>query len=179
MGCRARGSQRLPKEVQLKSQSLGVNWKTECCVHLSIRLPRARPAAVRDLQMGVAMEASSTSHFLAEFICEFPVLVPVPSCKHRRGRVVFSCLKGGCGESPACKPPTRVSCRTCHVTVSHPSMLPLSVSSQDVANEPQPLLGAHSSPAVSDGDMSSRELPLTPSSWRSQRQSLHSDPPPR
>lgn len=39
--------------------------------------------------MGVAMEASSTSYFLTEFISEFPVLVPVPSCKYRRGRSLF------------------------------------------------------------------------------------------
>lgn len=49
------------------------------------------PAVGRDLQMGVAMEASSSSHFLAEFISELPVLVPVPSCKYRRGGVPSSC----------------------------------------------------------------------------------------
>lgn len=39
--------------------------------------------------MGVAMEAPSRSHFLSEFISEFPVLVP--SCRHRRGGVPPSC----------------------------------------------------------------------------------------
>lgn len=47
------------------------------------------PAVGRELQMGVAMEAPSRSHFLSEFISEFPVLVP--SCRHRRGGVPPSC----------------------------------------------------------------------------------------
>lgn len=43
--------------------------------------PRFRmlPAVSRELQMGVAMEASSSSHFLAEFISQFPVPLPVPA----------------------------------------------------------------------------------------------------
>lgn len=49
------------------------------------------PAVGRDLQMGVAMEASSSSHFLTEFISKFPVPMPVPSCKYRRGGVPSSC----------------------------------------------------------------------------------------
>lgn len=49
------------------------------------------PAVGRELQMGVAMEASSSSYFLPEFISEFPVPVPVPSCKYRRGGVPSSC----------------------------------------------------------------------------------------
>lgn len=47
------------------------------------------PAVGRELQMGVAVAAPSSSHFLAEFISKLPV--PVPSCKYRRGGVSSSC----------------------------------------------------------------------------------------
>lgn len=52
------------------------------------------PAAGRDLQMGVAMEASSSSHFLTEFVSEFPAPGPAPSCEHRRGGVPPACRLG-------------------------------------------------------------------------------------
>lgn len=68
------------------------------------------PAAGRELQMGVAMEASSSSRFLTEFISEFPVPMPVPSCKYRHGGGPFflqsqSCAESGCGWKPAWEPP--------------------------------------------------------------------------
>lgn len=59
--------------------------------------------------------------------------------------------------------------------LSHPSVLSF-VSSQDGASKPQPVLGNARVQLVSDGDMSSWEFPLPPSSWRNQWQSFHSAP---
>lgn len=137
--------------------------------------------------MGVAMEASSTSHFLTEFICEFPMLVPVPSCKYRRGGVPFSCCLVTTWRADVARlqpssllppEPELVVEPAMSQFLSHPSMLSF-VSSWDGASKPQPVLGNARVQLVSDGDMSSWEFPLPPSSWRNQWQPFHSDPPPR
>lgn len=80
--------------------------------------------------MGVAMEASSTSHFLTEFICEFPMLVPVPSCKYRRGGVPFSCCLVAAPRADVARiqpssllPPESVEEPALSQSLSHPSML--------------------------------------------------------
>lgn len=103
------------------------------------------PAVDRELQMGVAMEASSSSHFLAAFISELPVPVPVPSGKHRRGGVPSSCCliavqtADVAGSQPGSLLPTEL---VAEPAVSwfpfHPGSLSF-VLPWDCANMPQPV----------------------------------------
>lgn len=124
--------------------------------------------------MGVAMEASSSSHFLAEFISQFPVPLPVPAVNTDLvGSLLpagspLSSVESGYGWQPAWEPPlAQVSCGPFRLgLLSQPGSFFLSCLGTGPAG-PQPVFVKLETPAAIRWRSELRRVSSTTSSPRS------------